>query len=265
MNPINVPALASRAHPVVEIQDGQPITTSVEVARVFGKQHRHVLDAIRALVAQLPDEGVPNFRQASVEVPQPNGGTAKYPAYHLTKDAVALLTFGFTGKRALAFKLAYIDAFNQMEAALAESKPAQQVLPPAQPASPAALPAPDVLIPDDVQTAIDAKAWELSAQAHRIVHRYLRVRAELTACGYPQRTINCEEALERIAAATLDDAFVPLQPDLRSMQLLAKGIADSAQRYADAVNKGITALRQRDVLIAPVLKRVFTKSSSQPT
>jgi len=130
---------------------------------------------------------------------------------------------------------------------------AQQVLPPAQPGSPASLPAPDLVIPDEVQAAIDAKAWELSAQAHRIVHRRLRFLTESTACGYPQRTVNREDALAHIAAATLDDAFVPLQPDLRSMQLLAQGIADSAQRYADAVNKGITALRQRDVLLAPVL------------
>jgi len=117
MNPINVPALASRAHPVVQISDGKAITTSVEVARVFDKQHRHVLDSIRTLVAQLPDEGVPNFRQTPYTDPQ-NGQT--YPAYHLTRDGFTLLAMGFTGKRALAFKLAYIDAFNKMEAALHE-------------------------------------------------------------------------------------------------------------------------------------------------
>jgi len=245
MNPINVSALAQRVRPVVQIHDGQPITTSVEVARVFGKRHDHVMRAIEYLISQLDAERLPNFGETFTTRPNPNGGEPiKSPAYHLTKDAVALLTFGFTGKRALAFKLAYIDAFNKMEAALAEQT---------QPASPAALPASDVLIPDDVQAAIDAKAWELSAQAHRIVHRRLRLLTESTACGYPQRTINSEEALAHIAATTLDDAFVPLAPDLYSMQLLAQGIADSAQRYADAVNKGITALRQRDVLLAPVL------------
>jgi len=53
---------------------------------------------------------------------------------------------------------------------------------------------------------------------------------------------------------------VPLQPDLHSMQLTAKTIAASAQRYADAVNAGITVLRQRDVLLAPVLKAVENES-----
>jgi len=115
MTHVNISAIARNAHPVVQIENGQAITTSVEVARVFGKQHRHVLDSIRTLIAQLSDEGVPNFRQTPYTDPQ-NGQT--YPAYHLTKDGVALLTFGFTGKRAMAFKLAYIKAFNEMEAAL---------------------------------------------------------------------------------------------------------------------------------------------------
>jgi len=244
MTPINVHALAQRAHPVVQIENGQTITTSVEVARVFGKRHNDVLRAIENLLPQLPPDHQRNFAQMIIENKIGKGATRKDPAYQLNRDAFAALAFGFTGKKAIAFRCAYIDAFNQMESALLEKS---------QPASPAALPAPEVLIPADVQAAIDAKAWELSAQAHRIVHRRLRFLAERTASGYPQRTVNSESALAHIAATTLDDAFVPLAPDLRSMQLLAQGIADSAQRYADAVNKGITALRQRDVLIAPVL------------
>jgi len=218
---------------------------NVEVARVFGKRHDDVLRAIKNLLPQLPPDHARNFAETVITRPNPSGGEPiKSPAYQLNRDAFAALAFGFTGKKAIVFRCAYIDAFNQMEAALAEQT---------QPASPATLPAPAVLIPDDVQAAIDAKAWELSAQAHRIVHRRLRALAESTARGYPQRTIDRESALVHIAATTLDDAFMPLQPDLRSMQLLAQGIVDSAQRYADAVHKGITALRQRDVLLAPVL------------
>jgi len=115
MTSVNIPQLAHAARPVVQISDGQAITISTEVARVFSKQHRHVLDSIRTLVAQLPDEGLPNFRQTPYTDPQ-NGQT--YPAYHLTRDGFTLLAMGFTGKRALAFKLAYIDAFNRMEASL---------------------------------------------------------------------------------------------------------------------------------------------------
>jgi len=116
--PINIPALVNSVRPVVEIQDSQAITTSVEVARVFGKEHKHVLDAIRNLLSDLGAERQPNFRPTSITVPQPNGGTREVPAYHLTRDGFTLLAFGFTGKKAMAFKLAYIDAFNKMEAAL---------------------------------------------------------------------------------------------------------------------------------------------------
>jgi len=123
MNPINIPALAQRAHPLVQISDGQAITISTEVARVFEKRHDHVLDAIKNLLPQLPEINHPNFR--AVEYTDQKG--ERRPAYHLTRDGFTLLAMGFTGKRALAFKLAYIDAFNKMEAAL--TKQTQPVLP----------------------------------------------------------------------------------------------------------------------------------------
>jgi len=111
MNPINIPALAQRAHPLVQIEDGQAITISTEVARVFEKRHDHVLDSIRSLITQLPEVNRPNFREVITEYQNGKGGTQTAPAYHLTRDGFTLLAMGFTGKRALAFKLAYIDAF----------------------------------------------------------------------------------------------------------------------------------------------------------
>ena len=101
--------------PALTIVDGQPTTTSNEVAQHFGKQHKHVLDKIAALLADLPTEFAgPNFRLS--EFTDSTGRTL--PAYRLTRDGFTLLAMGFTGKKALAFKLAYIDAFNRMEAEL---------------------------------------------------------------------------------------------------------------------------------------------------
>ena len=102
--------------PVVILHDGKAVTTSQAVAEYFGKQHKNVLQSIENLLPQLPDEHKLNFQQASFEVAQPNGGTTTYPAYELTRDAFTLLAMGFTGKAALAFKLAYIEAFNKLEA-----------------------------------------------------------------------------------------------------------------------------------------------------
>ncbi|MPM83829.1 hypothetical protein SDC9_130898 [bioreactor metagenome] len=66
----------------------------------------------------LPDEHLRNFAQVSVEVEAGNGAKGCYPAYRMTRDGFTLLAMGFTGKKALQFKLAYIDAFNRMEAKL---------------------------------------------------------------------------------------------------------------------------------------------------
>lgn len=101
--------------PTVTIVDGKPTTLSTDLACHFGKLHANVLRDIRNLLPQLPNGGVLNFEETPCTDPQ-NGQT--YPAYRLTRDGFTLLAMGFTGKKALAFKLAYIDAFNRMEAEL---------------------------------------------------------------------------------------------------------------------------------------------------
>ncbi len=111
-------SVACASAPVLAVTGGQPTTTSIDVARYFGKRHDDVLKAIRNLLPQLPDGGVRNFADTPYTDPQ-NGQT--YTAYVLTRDGFTLLSMGFTGKRALAFKIAYIDAFNRMEAAITES------------------------------------------------------------------------------------------------------------------------------------------------
>ncbi len=110
--------------PVVSLVDGHAVTTSTEVARVFGKRHDLVLRDIRNLAAQLPDaDRLLNFAETVETRANPSGGAPiESPAYRLTRDGFTLLAMGFTGKRALAFKLAYIDAFNKMEADL-KAKP----------------------------------------------------------------------------------------------------------------------------------------------
>jgi Rha family phage regulatory protein len=112
---MNALALVS---PVVSLVDGIPTTTSNAVADYFGKRHDDVLKAVRNLIAEVGEGRVRNFAETSIDVAQPNGGTRAVPAYRLTRDGFTLLAMGFTGKRALRFKLAYIDAFNAMEAEL---------------------------------------------------------------------------------------------------------------------------------------------------
>jgi len=118
-NPVNISALISSANPAVEIINGKPTTTSVEVARVFQKRHDHVLRAIETLLQDLPADRLPNFGETVITRENPSGGAAiASKAYHLTRDGLTMLAMGFTGKKAMAFKVAYVDAFNRMEQAL---------------------------------------------------------------------------------------------------------------------------------------------------
>lgn len=94
-------------------RDGRAVTTSREVARLFGKDHRNVLRDIDALIEAEPAlRGPLNFEQTQHLEPS-NGQT--YRQYEMTRDGFVLLAMGFTGAKALKFKMGYIAAFNAME------------------------------------------------------------------------------------------------------------------------------------------------------
>ena len=111
------PALAPSIHLA---PDGHAFTTSADVAAVFGKRHGDVIRAIRQLEGEaLEDEGLAAFNRrnfASVEY-RDGKGEAR-PLYQLTRDGFALLAMSFTGRDANRWKVAYIAAFNAMEARL---------------------------------------------------------------------------------------------------------------------------------------------------
>lgn len=109
---------ASTASPVlIELIDGQPTTTSIDVAIRFGKLHKTVLRAIANLDCS-QEFHQRNFAPMSTEIEIGNGASRSSPAFRLTRDGFTFLCMGFTGKEAAKWKEAYINAFNQMEAAL---------------------------------------------------------------------------------------------------------------------------------------------------
>jgi Rha family phage regulatory protein len=104
---------------IIASSDNTLVTTSHNIADVFSKRHDDLLKAINNLIIELPQEWrVRNFAESSKSVDMPNGGTREQRFYNITRDGFTLLAMGFTGKKALAFKLAYIDQFNKMEKAL---------------------------------------------------------------------------------------------------------------------------------------------------
>lgn len=111
------------ARPELSIHDGTVTTTSLQVAQFFGKRHRDVMRAIRSLTAEMPEDHARNFARMVHVVEIGSGASRKESAYRMTREGFMLLAMGFTGKEALRWKLAYIAAFNRMEAEL--QKPAQ--------------------------------------------------------------------------------------------------------------------------------------------
>jgi Rha family phage regulatory protein len=97
---------------------GEDLTTdSQKVAAVFGKSHDNLLKRIRSIASQLPTDRLGYFDETVSSRENPSGGgTIESPSFQISKDGFVLLVMGFTGRRALAYKLAYIDAFNAMAA-----------------------------------------------------------------------------------------------------------------------------------------------------
>lgn len=88
---------------------------SRDVAEFFGKEHKNVLRDIAILLCDAPACAL-NFEPTSTTVDMPRGGARTARAFDMTHDGFTLLAMGFTGKKALQFKLQYIEAFNRMEA-----------------------------------------------------------------------------------------------------------------------------------------------------
>lgn len=93
---------------VFEVANEEAFTTSLNVAEVFSKQHKHIL----AKISEFPQDifNGSNFRL--VEYKDKKGENRPY--YKISKDGFVLLAMSFTGERFYKFKVAYINAFNRM-------------------------------------------------------------------------------------------------------------------------------------------------------
>lgn len=100
--------------------DGQPFTTSRAIAERFGKNHRDVLRAIENLLAVMPDPEFSrrNFALRNYQYTTARNQVREAPEYHLTHDGFAFLAMRFTGAEAMAWQIAFLQAFNAMEAEL---------------------------------------------------------------------------------------------------------------------------------------------------
>lgn len=103
---------------LVIMKDKQAVTTSLQVAETFGKQHKDVLEAYDNLIVQgVAENSADLFYEDTYIHPQ---NKQEYRQIIMNRDGFTLLAMGFTGKKALQFKLQYINAFNEMEKTIKE-------------------------------------------------------------------------------------------------------------------------------------------------
>lgn len=94
-------------------EEGQALTSSLLVAEKFGKEHRTVLASIRELIKGCAENYADPMFIETAYTNEQNG--QQYPMFVMNRDGFTLLAMGFTGDKALKFKLDYKAAFNKME------------------------------------------------------------------------------------------------------------------------------------------------------
>lgn len=95
---------------LVIMKDRQAVTSSLNIAENFEKRHDNTLRDIDQL-----KKDVLNFEEMFFETTELDSYDRERRVIYMNRDGFTILAMGFTGKKALQFKLKYIEAFNQME------------------------------------------------------------------------------------------------------------------------------------------------------
>lgn len=109
---------------VIKKIDGELVVTSRQIAVNFEKEHKNIIRDIENLIKE--DSSILS-NALFIESDYTNSNNRKFKEYLLTRDGFSLLVMGFTGSKALQWKLKYIEAFNKMEQTLRE--PQKQLTP----------------------------------------------------------------------------------------------------------------------------------------
>ncbi len=96
---------------ILQNKNGKILASSLEVAEKFGKRHDSVLRDIDSLIS----DSTKVWSEMFIETTYVNSRGKSYRCFDMNRDGFSLLCMGFNGKKALEWKLKYIDAFNEME------------------------------------------------------------------------------------------------------------------------------------------------------
>lgn len=203
---------------VLSTQNGEPVASSREIAKRFGKEHKHVLAAIRQiLVAE--NSATKFFHETTFEY-----RGQKFPEYLMNRDGFSLLAMGFTGKEAVQWKLKYIAAFNTMEQQLAEQHKCRQTLQ-------------DARIRAALQSVSEAqKNLALARENHDNFVELRNATKNLLADVRAQHAKNCDN--ERRSAQIERDWQAKLDARLSHLQIIAFGLPGFDEVMSAALESG---------------------------
>jgi Rha family phage regulatory protein len=122
----NLPSIPATAVALSIGPSGDPTVDSRDIAARFGKRHADVIRAIRDVIRSLQEDArqpieIIERNFASFKIKDLTGETTSH--YLMNRDGFVHLAMGFTGKEAVRWKVAYIAAFNAMEAELRGPSP----------------------------------------------------------------------------------------------------------------------------------------------
>lgn len=107
---------------MIFVEKEQAVVSSRTIADKFEKEHKNVLQAVQNLMAE--NSAVKSmFHKSYFQV-----RGKSYPEFLINRDGFSLLAMGFTGEKALEWKLKYINAFNKMEAFIRERQSTEWLL-----------------------------------------------------------------------------------------------------------------------------------------
>ncbi len=180
-------------------RNNQAFVSSREVAIKFGKLHSNVVRDIKNLIFQNKDNEhlerffSLNFEEQRISLQNsPKRGRPPEPHYLMTRDGFTLLTMGFTGNRALEWKIKFIEAFGKIENMLLTEVPKlrariaeleqSQAQPPKQLAGPRKGMIPVPVIEPNLWNEQEIVAWEMQPMDQ--VDELLITMAKLRHCNH---------------------------------------------------------------------------------
>lgn len=102
---------------LVYLKNNEAVCDSLQVAEKFHKRHA---DVIRAIENLIENDSTQNCVQCFKRTSYKDDTGKSNKMYRMNRDGFSILAMGFTGKKAMEWKWAYINAFNQMESFIRE-------------------------------------------------------------------------------------------------------------------------------------------------